>query len=277
MPANRFVEALKRCLRARGMTYAALARELRISEASVKRMFSRSSFTLSRIEEILAALGLDLHEVARMSLASAAGPAELTLDQETALAKDERLISVFWLVLNGWRYEQIAEAFSISRAELTLVFARLDRLKLIEWGKGERARLRVLPALGILRRECLEEAQERLGRGPELEARVAAVELRRGRPGTDCRHESRGWSASRPDDDLLHGLGTALQDGFDTAVGAIAHPARDAKPPCFALQRVAESDALHAPADTNLPGDHAACRSVMLSCRRGTKKCASDC
>src|SRR5256886_11462536 len=143
MPAGRFVEALKKCLRGRGMTYAALARELRISEASVKRMFSRSSFTLSRIEEILAAIDLDLHEVARMSLASAAGPTELTLDQETALAKDERLISVFWLVLNGWRYEQIAEAFSISRAELTLVFARLDRLKLIEWGKGERARLRV--------------------------------------------------------------------------------------------------------------------------------------
>src|SRR2546425_12510102 len=142
MPAGRFVEALKKCLRARGITYAALARELRISEASVKRMFSRSSFTLSRIEEILAALDLDLHEVARMSLASAAGPTELTLDQETALGKDERLISVFWLGLNGWRYEQIAEAFSISRAELTLGFARLERLKLIEWGKRERARLR---------------------------------------------------------------------------------------------------------------------------------------
>src|SRR5256886_9022486 len=143
MPAGRFVEALKKCLRARGMTYAALARELRISEASVKRMFSRSSFTLSRIEEILATLDLELHEVARMSLASAAGPTELTLEQETELAKDELLASVFWLGLNGWRYEQIAEAFSISRAELTLVFARLDRLKLIEWGKGERARLRV--------------------------------------------------------------------------------------------------------------------------------------
>src|SRR6266446_10525339 len=140
MPANRFVEALKRCLRARGMTYAALARELRISEASVKRMFSRSSFTLSRIEEILAALDLDLHEVARMSLASAAGPAELALDQETALGKDERLISVFWLVLNGWRYEQIAEAFSISRAGLTRVFGGWARPNLIEWAKGGGAR-----------------------------------------------------------------------------------------------------------------------------------------
>src|SRR3989449_11292276 len=171
MPAGRFVEALKKCLRARGMTYAALARELRISEASVKRMFSRSSFTLSRIEEILAALDLDLHEVARMSLASAAGPTELTLDQETALAKDERLISVFWLVLNGWRYEQIAEAFSISRAELTLVFARLDRLRLIEWGKGERARLRVAKDFQWRGGGAGEKAYGRRGVGGFLEAR----------------------------------------------------------------------------------------------------------
>src|SRR2546425_11449834 len=108
MPAGRFVEALKKCLRARGITYAALARELRISEASVKRMFSRSSFTLSRIEEILAALDLDLHEVARMSLASAAGPAELALGHETALGKAERLISGIWQGLHRRPYRPVA-------------------------------------------------------------------------------------------------------------------------------------------------------------------------
>src|SRR2546425_9068453 len=47
--------------------------------------------------------------------------------------------------------------------------------------QGRRRVTRCLPAMGILRRECLEEAQERLDRGPELEARVAAVEFRRGR------------------------------------------------------------------------------------------------
>src|SRR5258708_38007775 len=106
--------------------------------------------------------------------------------------------------------------------------------------------------MGIFRRDCLEKAQERLGRRPELEARVGAVELRRGQPGPDCRHESRGRSASRPDDDLLHGLGTALQYGFDTAVGPIAHPARDAEPPRRAQQRDAETYCLPTPADTNL-------------------------
>ena len=65
--AGRFVEALKKCVRAHGLTYAQLARELGLSEPSVKRMFSRGTFTLRRIEEILALLELDLYEVARMS------------------------------------------------------------------------------------------------------------------------------------------------------------------------------------------------------------------
>jgi transcriptional regulator with XRE-family HTH domain len=141
--AGHFVEALKKCVRAHGMTYAQLARGLGLSEPSVKRMFSRGSFTLRRIEEILALLELDLYEVARMSRGARGGPVELTAEQESALAKDERLLSVFWLILNDWRFDELIEAFAISRTELTLAYAKLARLKLIDWGPGERARLRV--------------------------------------------------------------------------------------------------------------------------------------
>jgi hypothetical protein len=144
MPAaSRFVEALKRSVRARGLTYAELARRLRLSEASVKRMFSRGSFTLARIEEVLAAVELDLYEVARMTRGGGHGPAQLTYEQELGLARDERLLAVFWLVLNGWSFDQIVEAFAIARTELTVAFARLEKLKLIEWGPRERARLLV--------------------------------------------------------------------------------------------------------------------------------------
>lgn len=144
MPAaSRFVEALKRSVRARGLTYAELARRLRLSEASVKRMFSRGSFTLARIEEVLAAVDLDLYEVARMTRGGGNGRAQLTYEQELALARDERLLAVFWLLLNGWSFDEMLEAFAIARTELTLAFARLERLKLIEWGPRERARLLV--------------------------------------------------------------------------------------------------------------------------------------
>jgi len=143
LQSARLVDTLKKCLRARGMTYADVARALGVSEPSVKRMFSRGSFTLRRIEEILDLLEMDLFEAARMSRGMRDGPAELAPEQETALAKDERLLSVFWLLLNEWRFGEILEAYSITRTELTLAFARLARLKLIDWGPGERARLRV--------------------------------------------------------------------------------------------------------------------------------------
>jgi hypothetical protein len=144
MPAaSRFVEALKRSVRARGLTYAQLARRLRLSEASVKRMFSRGTFTLARIEEVLAAVDLELYEVARMTRGDGAGAAQLSLEQELALAKDERLLAAFWLVLNGWGFEEIVERFTITRTELTIAFARMEKLRLIEWGPRERVRLLV--------------------------------------------------------------------------------------------------------------------------------------
>jgi transcriptional regulator with XRE-family HTH domain len=145
MPAaSRFVDALKRSVRARGLTYAELARRLRLSEASVKRMFSRGTFTLARIEEVLAAANLDLYDVARLTRAAGGGgAAELTHEQEAALAGDERLLAVFWLLLNGWSFEEIVGAFAITRTELTIAFARLEKLKFIEWGPRERARLLV--------------------------------------------------------------------------------------------------------------------------------------
>ena len=134
LQSARLVETLKKCLRTRGKTYADVARALGLSEPSIKRMFSRGTFTLRRVEEILDLLEMELFEAARMSRGMREGPAELALEQETALAKDERLLSVFWLLLNEWRFGEILEAYSIGRKELTLAFARLARLKLIDWG-----------------------------------------------------------------------------------------------------------------------------------------------
>lgn len=144
MPApSRFVDALKRSVRARGLTYAELARRLRLSEASVKRMFSRGTFTLARIEHILAVLELDLQDLARLVQGGADAPDEPSVEQEAALAQDERLFSVFWLVQNEWSFAEILSSFAISRAELTRAYAHLERLQLIRWGPAERARLLV--------------------------------------------------------------------------------------------------------------------------------------
>ena len=137
------VETLKKVLKARGMTYADLALALRVSTPTIKRLFSQRTFTLERLEEILKVLELDFHELARMSHGRRSGPAELSAEQENALAKDARLFSVFWLLCNEWRFDEIVSEFRLGAAQITSYFARLERLRLIDWRPGNRARLRV--------------------------------------------------------------------------------------------------------------------------------------
>jgi len=137
------VETLKKVLKARGMTYADLALALRVSTPTVKRLFSQRSFTLERLEEILKVIELDFYELARMSHGRRSGPAELSVEQESALAKDARLFTVFWLLCNEWRFEEIVTEFRLGAAQITSYFARLERLRLIDWRPGNRARLRV--------------------------------------------------------------------------------------------------------------------------------------
>lgn len=137
------VETLKRILKARSMTYADLAKALRVSTPTVKRLFSQRTFTLERLEEILRVLEMDFFELARMSHGRRSGPVELSLEQETALAKDARLFSVFWLLTNEWRFDEIVTEFRLGAAQITAFYARLERLRLIDWQPGNRVRLRV--------------------------------------------------------------------------------------------------------------------------------------
>src|SRR5690606_6102241 len=57
---RRMIDALKRCLRARGMTYRALGRALGLSESSVKRLFAEGSFTLARLERVCGVLDMSV-------------------------------------------------------------------------------------------------------------------------------------------------------------------------------------------------------------------------
>lgn len=125
------------------MTYADLARGLRVSTPTVKRIFSQRSFTLERLEEVLRLLEIDFYELARLSHGRRGGTAELSLEQESALAKDARLFSVFWLLCNEWHFDEIVAEFRVGAAQITAFFARLERLRLIDWRPGNRARLRV--------------------------------------------------------------------------------------------------------------------------------------
>lgn len=133
--------ALKKYLKQKGITYAQLAAQLGLSEASVKRLFSESSFTLKRLESICGVLELDFYELARLARGQSELAAELSEAQETALAADARLLSVFYLLLSQWHPDEIRRQFDISEAELVKLLVQLDRLRLIELRANNRIRL----------------------------------------------------------------------------------------------------------------------------------------
>ena len=72
-----------------------------------------------------------------------AAPRELTEEQELALAKDERLLAIFWASRQWPPFRGHPAGLRDRARRATLAFARLEKLKLIQWGPGERARLLV--------------------------------------------------------------------------------------------------------------------------------------
>lgn len=137
------VEVLKRELKARRITYASLASQLRLSEASVKRMFSRRDFTLKRLDEICRYAQLEFSELARAVVRDETLITHLTPEQEKEIVSDRKLFLVAVCVLNHVTFDQIVETYDISSAEGVRLLSRLDHLKFIELLPGNRIKLLV--------------------------------------------------------------------------------------------------------------------------------------
>ena len=97
------IDALKRLLKGRGMTYAQLATKIDLSEASVKRMFSQQTMTLARLDEICEALGIGLTELVEHARPEHEPLSALSEEQEEELVSDPRLFLTLYLALNRWR------------------------------------------------------------------------------------------------------------------------------------------------------------------------------
>ncbi|MCC7483819.1 MAG: helix-turn-helix domain-containing protein [Burkholderiales bacterium] len=137
------VDVLKRELKARGITYAQVARALRLSEASVKRMFSRRDFTLKRLDQVCELTRAEFSDLARRLHEEENLVSRLTLEQEKAIVSDRRLFLVAVCALNRVSFEEIVAIYDISRTECIQLLARLDRLGFIQLQPNNRIRLLV--------------------------------------------------------------------------------------------------------------------------------------
>ena len=137
------ITQLKKELKAAQMTYADLALALDMAESSVKRMLAKGDMPLSRVDAICRALKLDFADLARRVAEAQPMLAELTLEQETAVVADKKLLLAAICVLSQWSLEQITSYYRLTEAEGIKYLAQLDRIGLIELRPLNRYRLKL--------------------------------------------------------------------------------------------------------------------------------------
>lgn len=138
------VAAIKAELKQRGLSYAEVARELKLSESSVKRMLAPGGeMPLSRVDEICRVLKTDFAELSRRLAEHRPLRMQLSLEQERAVVADAKLLLMAICCLSQWTYEQVLASYRVSAAEATRYLVELDRLGIIELKPLNRYKLRV--------------------------------------------------------------------------------------------------------------------------------------
>ena len=158
------INTLKRTLKAHGKTYADVGEALGLSEASVKRLFSREDFSLERLDRICQLIGMEISELVELMTAEQRQLEQLTLDQEQELVDDKALLAVAICALNRWTMDEIVAFYDITEGQCFQKLARLDKLKLIDLLPHNRIKIRVAPNFRWQENGPIQKLfQERLG------------------------------------------------------------------------------------------------------------------
>jgi len=136
-------EILKTVLKARSMTYAALADRLGLSEPTIKRIFAERDCKLSRMTEICSVLDLTLDDLVSEANRVDVRPSELGDRLESQLADDWPAFHFLLLLLDGMTEAEIQRQYQIQANRLFQLGMRLEKLGLAVVMPDNRVRLTV--------------------------------------------------------------------------------------------------------------------------------------
>lgn len=133
---------LKNALRGKGLTYRAIAEELGVHEATVKRNLNGRGISLEFLERVCDVADLRISELLEFSKESQESRQHhVSTRQETELSSNLRTTFFFLLLQRKWTPEDIRREFQLTEAQLIQHLVRLDRLNLIKLLPNNRVRL----------------------------------------------------------------------------------------------------------------------------------------
>ncbi len=137
------IDTLKLALKNHRLTYAEVARRLKMSEANVKRMFASKRFTLDRLDEVCKLMQMELSDLFQLYEESRQRITQLSEEQEAELMRDPKLLLVAVSVRNRLGFNDIITHYQISKTDCIRFLAKLDRLKIIDLLANNRYKLRI--------------------------------------------------------------------------------------------------------------------------------------
>jgi transcriptional regulator with XRE-family HTH domain len=140
---TQLLATIKRQLKAQGLMYRDVAAALKLSEPSVKRLFSGQRLTVDRLAQIGKLLGFSLTELLQESAATLPVVHALTETQERQLISDNELLLVAVCAFNHWSLADIISTYRLTPTEGLKRLLVLDRMGVIALMPGDRIRLRV--------------------------------------------------------------------------------------------------------------------------------------
>ncbi|GEM_PF-2030037 len=137
MEHSLYLNAIKKALKTRQVTYADLARQLRMTESGVKKMLNAKDISFRRVLQICEALDILPGQLFSMSEKSSISEVALSRSQEEALIRNRSLLAVYWrLVVEKRSLEEIETLQNLKRNELKKLLDRLVTLDLVSVTKG---------------------------------------------------------------------------------------------------------------------------------------------
>jgi hypothetical protein len=127
------LNVLKKQLRMQGITYKDAAEKLKLSEVSIKRIFSKYDCSLSRLSSIceLAKTSIiEVFEIARME--SLSQDYFLNSKQEKYFSKKPFYFHIFRLLYRGFSIDRLKTKYNMDSKEMFKVLRDLEMLELID-------------------------------------------------------------------------------------------------------------------------------------------------
>jgi len=140
------ITTLKKTLKSHGKTYSDVAKYLELSEASVKRMFSQQTFSLSRLDQVCKMLEMEITDLIQLVNDSTARQiTELTDEQEKEVVSDIELLLVTISVIHNWTIADILRRYNLTEVQCITHLAKLDRLNIIELLPNNKIKIKISP------------------------------------------------------------------------------------------------------------------------------------